>query len=154
MACFKCFKKIKESNVQMESKVCHDLTDLTDECPAFTLSGLKVLAKVVRVIDGDTIDCCFSSHGMKPTKWRLRMLGYDACETRTRDRVEKLHGIATTLMLKQKILDQIVQVEFKNADKFGRWLGTVYFNGVNINQWVLDNSPSVPYNGGTRKKKL
>jgi endonuclease YncB( thermonuclease family) len=129
-----------------------DLSALTSDCPEFTLAGMNVDAKVVRVKDGDTICCCLALPGMLPRQWTVRMLGYDSCEIHTRNLKEKLHGFATTLMLEEKILNKVLRVEFSNADKYGRWLATIYQDGVNINDWVIDNSPSVPYTGGKKNK--
>jgi len=130
------------------------LMGLTVDCPKFTLAGLKVPAKVVSVKDGDTIEVCFSLNNMSPKKWSIRMLGYDSCEVHTRNLHEKLHGIATTLMLEERILNKIVEVQFEESDKYGRWLATIFYEGVDINQWVIDNSPSIPYTGGKKEKNF
>ena len=130
------------------------LQSLTDECELFTLEGQVVDAKVVRVKDGDTILCCFSVFGMQPKKWCIRLLGIDACEVHTKDVTEKMHGLATSLLLENKISGKIVQLHFGPADKYGRLLATVMLNGENINEYVILNSPSVPYDGGHKNKNF
>ena len=129
-----------------------DIIDLTDQCELFTLEKQVVDAKVVRVKDGDTILCCFSVFGMQPKKWCIRMLGYDSCEIHTKNEEEKLHGLASTLLLQNKILNKIVNLSFGPSDKYGRLLATVHLDGENINQYMINNSSSVAY-GGKHKDK-
>ena len=58
-------------------------------------------AKLVRVVDGDTvdamIDCGFSTF----KKERIRLYGIDAPESRTRDKEEKKRGLASKARLKE-----------------------------------------------------
>lgn len=128
------------------------LLDLTEECEFFTLNGQTIDAKVVRVKDGDTIICCFSVYGMQPKKWCVRLIGIDACEVHTRNSEEKTHGIATSLMLEDRILNEIVQLSFGPADKYGRWLATIHHQGENINEWLLKNTSVGAYIGGHKEK--
>lgn len=129
-----------------------NLVELTDDCELFTLDGQTIDAKVVRVKDGDTILCCFSVYGMQPKKWCVRLVGFDACEVHTQNKEEKTHGIATKLMLEDRILNEIVQLSFGPADKYGRWLATVHHKGESINSWLLKNSSVCPYLGGRKEK--
>jgi endonuclease YncB( thermonuclease family) len=82
------------------------------------------------------------------------MLGYDSCETHTKDLNEKMHGIATKMLLEDKILNKVVQLTFSAADKYGRWLATVTYNSENINEWIVQHSPSVAYCGKQKEKKF
>ena len=60
-------------------------------------------AKLVRVVDGDTvdamIDCGFSTF----KKERIRLYGIDAPESRTRDKEEKKMRLAAKARLKEQI---------------------------------------------------
>ena len=60
-------------------------------------------AKLVRVVDGDTvdamIDCGFSTF----KKERIRLYGINAPESRTRDKEEKKRGLAAKARLKELI---------------------------------------------------
>ena len=142
-----------ESNIGNEMAFSEqELSDCTDDCPSFSLCGIKARAKVVRVKDGDTVSLCFSVNQSPIRKWCVRLLGYDSCEVHTRNQEEKLHGLATTLLLEEKMLNRIVDVQFGSADKYGRWLATVYLDGENVNEWVIANSPSVPYYGATKMR--
>ena len=51
-------------------------------------------AKLVRVIDGDTIDCIIDLGFDVRLKERIRLKGIDTPETRTRDLEEKKRGFA------------------------------------------------------------
>ena len=59
----KDLKKVKEDDVQ-----------------GFTLKGLKKKVKVVRVIDGDTLDVVFYLNDDNLVRFTCRMLGYNAPE--------------------------------------------------------------------------
>ena len=51
---------------------------------------------VVKVVDGDTLDVDIDlGFGMSYKKQRVRMMGIDTPESRTRDKVEKLFGKAS-----------------------------------------------------------
>ena len=50
-------------------------------------------AKVLRVVDGDTVDVDIDlGFGVWMHKERVRMMGIDTPESRTRDKVEKAFG--------------------------------------------------------------
>ena len=58
--------------------------------------------KVVRVVDGDTVDVDVDlGFGVWLKKERVRLLGIDTPESRTRDKVEKQYGLAAKAFLKQ-----------------------------------------------------
>ena len=143
---------VMKTYIQEDNVLLCALETSTDACEPFSLKGEILKAKVVRVKDGDTINVCFSLHGAPIRKWCVRMLGYDSCEIHTTDATEKVHGLATTLLLEEKILDKIVDIRFDQSDKYGRWLATVELNGENINEYMLANSPSVLYHGKTKTK--
>ena len=58
--------------------------------------------KVLRVVDGDTVDIDIDlGFGMWMHKERVRMMGIDTPESRTRDKVEKKFGLASKARLKE-----------------------------------------------------
>ena len=57
--------------------------------------------KLDRVIDGDTIDCYIDLGFDISTKKRIRFLGINTPESRTRDLEEKKKGLAAKARLKQ-----------------------------------------------------
>ena len=86
--------------------------------------------KVNKIIDGDTVDVDIDlGFGVVLTDERVRIMGIDTPESRTRDRVEKLFGLASKKRLKELLSKQcILKTEInKNGEdmkgKFGRVLG-------------------------------
>ena len=58
--------------------------------------------EVTRVVDGDTVDVDIDlGFGMTYKKQRVRLMGIDTPESRTRDLVEKLFGKASKKHLKE-----------------------------------------------------
>jgi len=108
--------------------------------------------KVVKVVDGDTVDVDIDlGFGMSYKKQRVRMMGIDTPESRTRDKVEKLFGKASKKHLK-KLLEECESISLVSHDKgkFGRILGTLYAHSetkVDVNQKMIDDCHAVPYTG-------
>jgi len=109
------------------------LPDVTDD---FVRS-----VEVLRVVDGDTVDVLvdlgFSTH----RKIRVRLDGIDAPETRTRDAAEKLRGYAAKSWLEEKLVQakvvSIKTIKSGSTGKYGRYLGVLYADGVNLNQRMV-----------------
>ena len=124
------------------------ITDAPDysEC----MMNKTVEAKVVSVYDGDTIKAIFPLNGVL-YKWNCRLSGVDTPEIRTRNEREKKYGYIVRDKLREQILDQVVNVECGELDKYGRLLVTVYKGEQNINQWLIDNDYAFSYDGGTKQ---
>ena len=58
-------------------------------------------AKLIRVIDGDTIDAIIDLGFDVWVKKRIRLNGIDAPETRTKNLTEKEHGLKTKAFLEE-----------------------------------------------------
>ena len=119
---------------------------------------------VVKVVDGDTIDVDIDlGFGMTYKKQRVRLMGIDTPESRTRDLVEKKFGKASKKHLKH-LLTQGERISLISHDKgkFGRILGEIYihFNEghpvyeteVNVNQQMIDDHHAVDYGGGNKEE--
>jgi len=65
--------------------------------------GLHTRVKVVRVLDGDTVECVGELLGKR---FRVRILGINAPETRTRDQEEKQKGLQAKHFLQNMLLDR------------------------------------------------
>ena len=94
-------------------------------------------AHILNVVDGDTFDAIIDLGFNVNTKQRFRMLGINAPETRTKDLDEKQAGLLAKEELKQLIEGKSVLLLSKGKDKYGRWLATVQYNGLNINEQLL-----------------
>jgi micrococcal nuclease len=102
-----------------------------------------------KVVDGDTIKATIDL-GFKVYKSiTIRFLGIDAPETRTKDLGEKVKGLEAKEYL-TVIFDTITKedelvLESEKLDGFGRSLGTLYYNDVNINELLVKEGKAVPY---------
>ena len=109
--------------------------------------------KVTRVVDGDTVDVDIDlGFGMTYKKQRVRMMGIDTPESRTRDLEEKFYGKASKANL-IKILDgQDVELVSHDKGKFGRILGELFIGGASysVNQQQIDEFHAVPYFGQSK----
>lgn len=115
-------------------------------------------AKILRVIDGDTVDIDLDlGFGVVYAKQRVRLLGIDTPESRTRDLTEKFYG-----NLAKDFLKSLLQVgetyslqTTLDKGKFGRILGDFLVDDdvkvetpeVSVNQLMLDNHHAVKYRG-------
>ena len=123
--------------------------------------------KILRVVDGDTVDVDIDlGFGMWMHKERVRMMGIDTPESRTRDKVEKKFGLASKQFVKdimpvgskQVLKTQIDRSGEDKKGKFGRWLGTLWtlkeespsFEN-SYNKQMINEGLAKEYWGGKRK---
>lgn len=103
-------------------------------------------AVVASIYDGDTIrvniDLGFNFWKMNET---VRLIGIDAPELRG---IERPLGLKSKEWLMSKIPPGskiILQTEKDKQEKYGRYLGTIWVDGVNINKQILEENFAVPY---------
>lgn len=117
-------------------------------------------AKLIRVIDGDTVIAMVDLGFSTWKEVRIRFYGIDAYESRTRDKDEKVKGLAAKKLV-QDLLDKSNEGNFilksKGIDKYGRSLGILMVPDdgaqlglLDINQHLINEGLAVPYFGGTR----
>ncbi len=119
--------------------------------------------KVLRVVDGDTVDVDIDlGFGVWLKKERVRIMGIDTPESRTRDKVEKKFGLAAKARLKQLLGKKTVlrtQISKNGEDmkgKFGRILGDfdVYDAQTDavrpVTKILIDEGHAVSYFGGSK----
>jgi len=111
---------------------------------------------IVKVVDGDTVDVDIDlGFGMTYKKQRVRMMGIDTPESRTRDLVEKQFGKASKKHLKN-LLSEAEKLTLMSHDKgkFGRILGEIFAHHgeeeFSINQRMIDDHHAVPYSGQSK----
>ena len=87
-------------------------------------------AKVIKVVDGDTVDVDIDlGFGVWLKDERVRIMGIDTPESRTRDKVEKKFGLAAKARLKELLgATPILKTQVGKGGedmkgKFGRILG-------------------------------
>tara|TARA_A100001037_G_scaffold290772_1_gene304034 strand:- start:300 stop:716 length:417 start_codon:yes stop_codon:yes gene_type:complete len=113
---------------------------------------------VVKIIDGDTVDVDIDlGFGIWMRKERIRLLGIDTPESRTRDKEEKKYGLAAKKYLTEMLNDEggIVLKTKKDAEgKFGRILGELWrttdYADKSINQYLVDEHHAVQYYGQSK----
>ena len=118
--------------------------------------------KVVRVIDGDTVDVDIDlGFGVWLKKERVRLYGIDTPESRTRDLEEKKYGLAAKEFLTKMLDDEggIILKTHKDAEgKFGRILGelwrTTEYGDQSINQYLVDKHHAVRYYGQSKSEMV
>ncbi len=112
--------------------------------------------KVERVVDGDTIDVVLDLGFDVSFKSRVRLYGIDTPESRTRNLDEKARGKLATAFLKEAIDSGekvVIQTKLKDSrGKFGRVLGDVIVDGININQELITNNYAVAYFGQSKEE--
>jgi len=84
------------------------------------------IAEVVKVYDGDTCTCVVDLGFKLSARIKVRLVGIDTPEIRTKDLEEKKKGYETRDWLREKILGKKVMLHTAKKGKFGRWLGTIW----------------------------
>jgi micrococcal nuclease len=112
--------------------------------------------KIVRIIDGDTVDVDIDlGFGIWIHKERVRIMGIDTPESRTRDRVEKLFGLAAKKRLEELLGEYSILRTIKpgkNDDKFGRILGDFIDDaGRFVTKIMMEEGHCVPYYGDAKE---
>ena len=117
--------------------------------------------KILRVVDGDTVDVDIDlGFGMWMHKERVRMMGIDTPESRTRDKVEKAFGLASKAKLKDLLpigSIQILKTEIDRSGedkkgKFGRILGDFIVEDKRCTDILIEEGHAVAYFGGSKQE--
>ena len=105
-------------------------------------------AKIVKVIDGDTVDVTIDLGFSITIEERIRFYGINCPETRTSDKIEKARGIQSKAFTESKLpVGKTVTLQSKvfDKEKYGRILADVIVDGVNLNQELLKEGLAVPF---------
>jgi micrococcal nuclease len=120
------------------------------------------VSSLEKVVDGDTIDVSIDLGFDVCTKQRVRLLGIDTPESRTRDLDEKKFGLLSKKRLREWCLKAVasekddIEIELRcpekdSRGKFGRILAEVWVcedgQWTNVNRWMCENGYAVPYTG-------
>ena len=112
--------------------------------------------KLIRVIDGDTMDIDIDlGFGVWLKGERVRLYGIDTPESRTRDLEEKRYGLAAKAFATKFLDDEWLVLKTKEYDakgKFGRILGELWYNDININQKMIKEYHAVAYHGQSKER--
>ena len=116
--------------------------------------------ELLRVVDGDTIDAKIDLGFNVKIKKRIRFLGIDTPESRTRDLEEKARGLAA----KDRVIELLegantIQLCSHGVGKYGRCLGELSIDVVDgkenlalvsVNELLIKEGHAVEYHGGKR----
>ena len=128
-------------------------------------------ATLVRVLDGDTIDCYIDLGFDLKIKKRVRYMGIDTWESRTRDKEEKVKGLAAKARNKELLEAGTFKIISYGTGKFGRVLGEIFVSPdavgenavipesvdrnkdglVSINDILIAEGHAYDYHGGKKK---
>ena len=131
---------------------------------------------LVRVLDGDTIDAYIDLGFDLKIKKRIRYMGIDTWESRTRDLEEKKKGLAAKARNKELLEAGTFKIVSHGTGKFGRVLGEVFVSPdyvgehivecignpdnkidlsvdgwVSVNDILIEEGHAYDYHGGTKK---
>ena len=118
-------------------------------------------AKLVRVVDGDTVDALIDVGFDIWFKKRIRFKGLDTWESRTRNLEEKKKGLAAKARNKE-LLESVssksgyFRLKSYGLGKYGRVLGELFIMDKegkqwNINKTLITEGHAYYYDGGTKK---
>lgn len=111
---------------------------------------------VTRIVDGDTVDVDIDlGFSTVLKKQRVRLMGIDTPESRTRDLVEKIFGKASKKHLTKLLSEGDVTLVSHDKGKFGRILGELFVSVESDEDWMdeseghqtlLESTPRVSVN--------
>ena len=114
----------------------------------------------LKIIDGDTIDADIDLGFDIKVKKRIRFMGINAPESRTKDLEEKARGLAAKDRVKQLLEGcENIQLKSHGVGKFGRCLGEIFLDKidgsekitlVSLNELLISENHAVEYHGGKR----
>jgi len=110
--------------------------------------------KIKRFVDGDTVDVDIDlGFGIVLVKQRIRLYGIDTPESRTRDKEEKFYGKLAAAFLKDQCKKGsciTLRTHLDMKGKYGRILGEIIIDDVNINQLMVEQHMAVEYHGQSK----
>jgi endonuclease YncB( thermonuclease family) len=131
-----------------------------ENTPLFTFEGIKEHVKILRCLDGDTLDIALRD---KITglvyKHRVRMFGIDTPEMHPKkDKANREEEIKLANISKNaldnlcKENNYIILAHFMKDDKYGRRMAKFFTkDGTCINDWMVTNGYAKNYDGGKKE---
>ena len=112
--------------------------------------------KLDRVVDGDTCDALIDLGFDTFVKKRIRFYGVDTWESRTRNKEEKVKGLAAkayVIDLLENSDDGKFSIISHGVGKYGRVLGELFVKGYekSVNELLKENGHAYEYDGGKKK---
>ena len=132
----------------------------SENTPYVSYENIRKKVKVLRVVDGDTVDIAMVSDDTnKIFKYRVRLYGIDTPEKKplksNPDREKELEAAKKSSQAMHQKMEEnhyVVTILLYKPDKYGRLLGTLYDEkGEDINKWMVDQGFATAYFGKTKK---
>ncbi|WP_294402666.1 thermonuclease family protein [uncultured Clostridium sp.] len=99
--------------------------------------------EIIKIIDVDTIDVGIDLGFDLWKNARIRFYGINAPEITG---VEKPLGIiARDFLIKLTPVNSFIKLQTLGQDKFGRWLGIIYKDDLNVNEYLVKEGHAVEY---------
>jgi micrococcal nuclease len=114
--------------------------------------------KVLKVVDGDTIDVDIDLGFDISFTSRVRLAGIDTPESRTTNKEEKVLGLEVKDRLKHLVAEAttvVIRTEKMNSsEKYGRILGWLFLDGAekSVNEALIADGYAWDYMGDTKVK--
>jgi micrococcal nuclease len=103
-------------------------------------------ARIVNVVDGDTIDADVSLGFYMTARIRFRLARIDTPEMNSKILEERAQAARARNRVNELILYKDVTIKTFKTDKYGRWLAEVYLpDGSNVSDTLLLEELAVPY---------
>ena len=122
---FKPLSNVCDPVIQSPSLLTPPLEQLKQAKDPLTLAGCVCIGFCSKAYDGDTctinIRSRFGDH-----QWKVRLLGFDSPEMKTKNPIEKKHAIACRNTLLDLIGQKYVVISCGPFEKYGRLLGNIY----------------------------
>jgi micrococcal nuclease len=93
---------------------------------------------LIKVLDGDTIDCWIDLGFDLKIKKRIRYMGIDTWESRTRDLDEKKKGLAAKARNKELLEAGRFKLKSFGTGKFGRVLGEIFVSPEYVGEHITE----------------
>ena len=95
-------------------------------------------AELIKVVDGDTIDAYIDLGFNLKVKKRIRYMGIDTWESRTRDLDEKKKGLAAKARNKELLEAGSFKLKSFGTGKFGRVLGEIFVSPEYVGEHITE----------------
>ena len=94
--------------------------------------------ELIKVVDGDTIDCYIDLGFNLKTKKRIRYMGIDTWESRTRDLEEQAKGLAAKDRNKHLLEQGVFKLKSFGTGKLGRVLGEIFVDPEVVGEHITE----------------
>jgi micrococcal nuclease len=126
--------------------------------PLYSLNGKGKWCRILNVYDGDTVDILFVV-GDEIQHHKFRLFGIDTPEMKPLKSLENRDAIISLAKLSKSfleslVLDRVVFIKFCKEEKYGRLMGTIYYDEnceKSINDSMVESGHAKAYFGGKKE---